>query len=134
LLNSICVAIPNVTIIASTVIPGTANGIPQYRDFVNAQIQSVVVNQQNRGNSIILADTDFPVGFFTTDYLISDGIHPNDEGHRRLAAMYLDAIKEANTFGYLSPPADTGMSDEAGATGDDTCGKKYGSGHGPVDT
>lgn len=129
--------IPNVTIIASIVIPGTANGIPQNRDAVNAQIRSLVADRRNKNQRIVLADVDDPPGFFTTEYLISDGTHPNDEGHRRLAAIYLRSIEEANESGYLRAPTDTGMSDEPGAdNGDNTCDKTYGSGesHGPVNT
>lgn len=136
LLNSLYLAIPNVTIIASTILPGTAEGIPENRESVNAQIQSVVGNRQDHGQKVILADVDVPAGFFNTSYIISDGIHPNDEGHRRLAAIYLEAIEEANNLGLISPPTDTGNSDDAGTTNDATCGKKYGSGasHGPVNT
>lgn len=136
MLNSLYLAIPNVTIIASTILPGTADGIPKNRESVNAQIQSVVDNRQNHGQKVILEDVDVPAGFFNTSYIISDGIHPNDEGHRRLAAIYLEAIEEANNLGLISPPADTGQSDDAETTGDAVCGKKYGSAasHGPVNT
>jgi hypothetical protein len=129
--------IPNVTIIVSIVIPGTANGIPQNRDSVNAQIRALVADRSNNNQKIVLADVDDPPGFFTTDYLISDGIHPNDEGHQRLAAIYLRAIEEANDEGFLAIPTDTGMSDEPGVgSGNNTCYKTYGSGesHGPATT
>lgn len=136
LLDSLYSAIPNVTIICSTLITGTANGIPQNRDTVNAQIQALVNDRQNNGQKIVVADVDYPSGFFTTEYLISDGIHPTDEGHRRLASIYLEAIVDANDSGYLSPPSITGQSDDSGSGGNATCDKTYGSGasHGPVNT
>lgn len=136
LLDSLYSAIPNVTIICSAVIPGTANGIPQNRDTVNAQIKALVNDRQNNGEKIVLADVDFPAGFFTTDYLISDGIHPTDEGHRRLAEIYLDAFETANDSGFISPPSITGQSDGSGGNGNVACDKTYGSGvsHGPVNT
>ncbi|KAI7970714.1 hypothetical protein EIK77_007894 [Talaromyces pinophilus] len=129
-------AIPNATIICSTVIPGTANGIPQNRDTVNAQIKALVNDRQNNGEKIVLVDVDFPAGVFTTDYLISDGIHPTDEGHRRLAEIYLDAFETANDSGFISPPSITGQSDGSGGNGNVACDKMYGSGasHGPVNT
>jgi GDSL-like Lipase/Acylhydrolase family len=136
LLDSLYSAIPNVTIICSTVIPGTANGIPQNRDAVNGQIKALVDNRQNNGQKIVLADVDFPTGFFTTEYLISDGIHPTDEGHQRLASIYLEAFENANDAEFISPPVITGQSDDSGSGGDTTCDKTYGSGanHGPVKT
>jgi hypothetical protein len=94
-----------------------------------------VADRSNNNQKIVLADVDDPPGFFTTDYLISDGIHPNDEGHQRLAAIYLRAIDEANDQGFLAVPTDTGISDEPGVgSGNNTCDKTYGSGasHGPV--
>jgi len=138
LLDSLYGAIPNVTIVASLVLPGTANGIPQNRGAVNTQIRNLVADRRrNRNQKIVLADVDAPAGFFTTNHLVADGIHPNDDGHRRLAALYMRAVNEANSAGFLSPPADTGMSDEAGAgSGGNTCDKTYGSGasSGPVNT
>lgn len=125
LLDSLYDAIPNVTVIVSTVIPGTANGIPQNRDNVNSQIRALVNDRRNQGQKIVLADSDVPVGFFTTQYIVSDGTHPNDEGHRRLAALYLQAIEEANSMGFLSPPAETGLSDADGGPGDTTCDKTF---------
>jgi hypothetical protein len=131
--------IPNVTIIVSIVLQGTANGIPQNRDSANAQIRALVADRRNNKNQrIVLADFDDPPGFFTTQYLVADGTHPNDEGHRRLAAIFLRAIEEANDAGFIVAPTDTGMSDESGGTdsGDNTCDKVFGSGasHGPVNT
>lgn len=128
LLDSLYAAVPNVTIIVSTVLPGTADGIPQNRDYVNSQIRTLVNDRQTQGQKIVLVDVDIPAGFFTTQYLISDGIHPTDEGHLRLAAFYLQGIEEANSLGYITPPAETGQSDAAGSAGDTTCDKTFASG------
>ncbi|RMZ77642.1 hypothetical protein DV738_g4290, partial [Chaetothyriales sp. CBS 135597] len=137
LLDSLFDAIPDVTIIASLVLPGTVDGIIRHRDSVNSQIRRLVSDRRSRKKQkIVLADVDSPSEFFTTQHLNSDGIHPNDEGHRRLAAIYLRAIQEANGAGFLSSPADTSFSDEAGVAGGKNCEKEYGSGeaHGPVTT
>jgi hypothetical protein len=128
LLDSLYAAVPDVTIIVSTVLPGTADGIPQNRDYVNSQIRNLVNDRQTQGQKIVLVDVDIPAGFFTTQYLISDGIHPTDEGHLRLAAFYLQGIEEAMSMGYITPPAETGLSDAAGSPGDTTCDKTFASG------
>lgn len=128
LLDSLYAAVPNVTIIVSTVLPGTADGIPQNRDYVNSQIRTLVNDRQSQGQKIVLVDVDIPAGFFTTQDLVSDGIHPTDEGHLRLAAFYLQGIEEANSLGYITPPAETGLSDAAGDPGDTTCDKTFASG------
>lgn len=139
LLDYLYEEIPNVTIIVSIVLPGTADGIPQHRDAANAQIRELVADRRNnKKQRIVLADIDEPPGYFTTAYLVADGTHPTDEGHRRVAAIFLRAIEEANDAGFIVAPTDTGMSDESGGTGsgDTTCDKVFGSGasHGPVNT
>jgi hypothetical protein len=130
--------IPGVTIVVSTVLPGTVSGIVNNRGSVNAQIRQLVSDRRySRGQKVVLADTDSPAGFFTTDHLTGDGIHPNDEGHQRLAAIFHRAIREARRAGFVSEPKDTGMSDEPGVgSGSSTCDKVYGSGnsYGPVNT
>ena len=132
MLDKLFKEIPGVTIIVSTLLPGTVANRPS----VNNQIRQLVSDRRyNKHQRVILADADMPAGFLTLDHITSDGIHPNDEGHRRLAAIFHRAIKEARSAGFLTAPKDTGMSDEPGAGGgSNTCDKVFGSGnsHGPV--
>lgn len=121
--------INGVTIIISTLLPGTLDGIKAHRDNMNNQLRQLVRDRRSRGQKIVLADVDNPRGYITTD-LIPDGTHPNDEGHRRLAAVFYRAIKEAHRAKFITAPKDTGMSDADGAgSGSNTCDKIYGSGN-----
>ncbi len=138
MLDKLLAQIPGVTIVVSTVLPGTASGIVDNRGAVNAQIRDLVNDRRfNRGQKVVLADVDAPAGFLTKEYITGDGIHPNDEGHRRLAAIFHRAIKGAHQDGLITEPKDTGMSDDPGGEGgSNTCDKVYGSGnsYGPVTT
>ncbi len=131
MLDKLLSQIPGVTIIVSTVLAGTVSGIVDNRDSVNAQIRQLVNDRRfNQGQKIVLADVDAPAGFITTAYLSGDGIHPNDEGHQRLAAIFYRAIKEAHRSGFITEPKDTGMGDDPNAGGgSNTCDKTYGSGN-----
>lgn len=122
--------IPGVTIVVSTVLAGSTPGIINHRGSVNAQIRQLVTTRRNRGQKVVLADVDIPVGFLTTAHLNPDGIHPNDEGHRRLAAIFYRAIIQARAAGLITAPRNvTGMSDDPGAGGGSSiCDKVYGSG------
>lgn len=140
MLDELYDAIPGVTIIVSTVLPGTPAGIVNNRDSINAQIRALVADRRAKKDKIVLTDCDLPAGFIgVADLDPADGIHPTDAGHRKLAALMMRGIQEANAAGMLTKPKDTGISDEPGEDDDEdnnTCDKEYGSGqsHGPFTT
>ncbi|KAK4220604.1 SGNH hydrolase-type esterase domain-containing protein [Podospora fimiseda] len=128
MLDKLQEGIPGVTIIVSTLIQGTLDGIRKNRDNINNQIRELVRERRHLGQKIILADVDHPSNWIPTS-MIPDGTHPNDEGHRRLAAIFHRAIKEAHRIGFITRPRDTGESDEPGSNhGGRTCDKVFGSG------
>ena len=135
LLDDIFREIPGTTVILSTVIPSNKDTIKNNRAKVNNQYRSLAWRRRWGDNQkIILADMDTPgTTYLTTADLTSDGIHPNDEGHRKMAAIFLRAINEANDAGFISPPRDTAAvrDDDAGGN---TCDKVYGVSRGPVNT
>ncbi|KAK3986531.1 killer toxin subunits alpha beta [Cladorrhinum sp. PSN332] len=121
--------IPGVTLTVSTLIQGTLPGIMANRDNMNNQLWQLVSSRRSNRQKIMLADVDNPSNFIPTS-LIPDGTHPNDEGHRRLAAVFHRAIKEAHRAGFITRPRDTGFSDESSSgTGSGTCDKTFGSGN-----
>ncbi|KAK4222286.1 SGNH hydrolase-type esterase domain-containing protein [Podospora fimiseda] len=129
LLDKLQLGIPGVTIIVSTLIPGTLPGIIKNRDSINNQIRQLVETRRNRGEKIILADVERPMDVISTNN-IPDGTHPNDEGHRMLAALFHRAIKQAREVGFITRPRDTSESDEPGSgSGSRICDKTFGSGN-----
>ncbi|PKK43057.1 hypothetical protein CI102_13335 [Trichoderma harzianum] len=134
MLDDLYNAIPGVTIVVSTVLIGSATGIPQYRDSVNSQLRNLVAQRLSNGQKIVLVDTDQPASWLTINYIGDDGIHPTDAGYERLAALMRKGIYEGQKTGFLSAPAETQWSDDGSSPGDNTCDKVYGNGHGPVNT
>ena len=64
-------------------------------------------------------------GFIQQPRDIWDNIHPNFEGFRKMAAVWLDAINSVNDLGWLEAPSDSGYDDSEPVS---TCKKKPGSG------
>ncbi|KAI1389382.1 carbohydrate esterase family 3 protein [Hypoxylon trugodes] len=91
---------PKATVILSTLIVNAREDIPERIDEYNAQLRQVASNFQEAGRSLVLVDMQGKNGP-TLDDLISDGIHPNDEGYEKMAQVWFNGIKEADTMGYL---------------------------------
>ncbi|KAH6856359.1 hypothetical protein B0I37DRAFT_402917 [Chaetomium sp. MPI-CAGE-AT-0009] len=130
LLDDMFSQIPGTTIILSTVIPSNKDSIESRRSKANNQYRSLVDTRRRALNQkIILADMDT----LTAADLTPDGIHPTDAGHRKMAAIFLGAINEANNAGLITPPNSTPAVPDDGAVGN-TCDKVYGVSRGPVRT
>ncbi|KAL3708913.1 hypothetical protein TMatcc_002701 [Talaromyces marneffei ATCC 18224] len=108
-------AIPNTTIVLSTLLPNTIQ--PDLVANINDQYHDVYDKREAAGYRIILADM---YTFLTTDDL-QDGIHPTDYGYEKMASVCWAAIQTAQDSGYLSAPIDTGFSDFP----NNTCQKTY---------
>jgi hypothetical protein len=78
------------------------------------------MKRQAAGARIVLADM---FTFISADEL-QDGTHPTDEGYVKMASVWWAAIQSAQSDGFLSPPLDIGVSDQA----NNTCEKAYASG------
>ncbi|KAL2256741.1 hypothetical protein VTK26DRAFT_1190 [Humicola hyalothermophila] len=137
LLDDIYREVPNTTVILSTLIVSTKETIASRRDYVNSQYRSLVYKRRyGDKQKIVLADMDTPgTPFLTEADLVADGIHPTDEGHRKLASIFLRAILEAHEAGFITPPNETpSVPDDSAGGGGDTCEKRYGVARGPVKT
>ncbi|KAK7216223.1 hypothetical protein V2G26_004226 [Clonostachys chloroleuca] len=121
-MNNILNALWNATdmsdmcIMLSTLIPTTnANGAKN-RAAINSQYRSLVTARSNEGKCIYLADMDLAnekVWFdFNTDYSAgeSPAVHPNNKGHRKMAAAFYQAIHKALDDNRVkaAPDFDTG--------------------------
>lgn len=92
-------------IFLSTLLPsGKANGEAN-RLIINTQYRALV-SELAASRCIYLADMD-PVsgpahGWIAPD-INPDGIHPNDQGHRKMAYIFWKAIQQAGNDGKLAP-------------------------------
>jgi len=92
-------SIPDVTIVVSKLLPtSNKDGDDRVRNIINPQYEDVV--RRNDKQRIVLADLYSAV---TVEDLV-DGIHPTDEGYKKLADVWLSAIYEAGKKGMLVEP------------------------------
>ncbi|KAK3216783.1 hypothetical protein GRF29_1g930039 [Pseudopithomyces chartarum] len=94
-------SIPDVTIVVSKLLPSSnKDADDRIRNIVNPQYEDVVINHQKDKQRIVLADL---YSALTVEDLV-DGIHPTDEGYKKLADVWLSAIYEAGKKGMLVEP------------------------------
>lgn len=122
-------------IVLSTLIPSEQKETKENRPAVNEQYRNLVTTMRGEGVSIVLADMDPPApdagnGWisYPDDFTGEDGVvddtHPNDEGYAKMAAVWYDAIIDANTEGLIPEPAVASTSIGGGGT----CEKSFGDG------
>lgn len=83
LIDKFFASIPNVTIIASTLLPLKAHQTEA--NYFNAQLPDVIKARQAIGKKIVLADMSS--SFFSYADQV-DGQHPNDFGYKKMAAVF----------------------------------------------
>ena len=69
-----------------------------------ANIFSVIKELQGKGKKIVLADMNN--GFITTKDLV-EGVHPNQEGYKKMSAVWEAAILEAREKKMLQEAEET---------------------------
>lgn len=112
-------------LILSTLLPsGQSNGEANRLD-INTQYRALV-RELSGSKCIYLADMDptsGPANGWIRPNINPDGVHPNNEGHRKMAYVFWKAILQAANDGKISsaPPIDT----SGPATG---CDKSYANG------
>ncbi|KAK4165172.1 hypothetical protein QBC43DRAFT_378166 [Cladorrhinum sp. PSN259] len=116
------------TVILSTLIP-IKEPVESKRASMNDQIRAEVARFRGLNKAVVLAEMK-PNGQdwirVNQDYDSTDTIHPNDSGHKRMAAIFWKAIREAEAGGLLKPadPVDSGVFGDR----DGTCDKAFGEG------
>jgi hypothetical protein len=126
LIDEIYDKLPDVTIVLSTLAKSRDNRVcaedlsQQFRDLVD---------RSYRDERIALADMD---SVHSVSQLVSDGIHPNDEGYKLFAAVWWEAISRLE--GVIQPSPTDGLIKDDGQTGSNKCPKVAGKANGPVQT
>ena len=126
MLDEIYDSIAGVTVILSTLVPGTVT--PACHADLSGQYRSIVQSYRSAGKRIALADMAAGI---TQSEIRSDRIHPNDAGYRKMAAIWWDAFQRI--AGNLQPP-DRNAMDDATSVDKAQCPKEAHKGRGPVQT
>jgi lysophospholipase L1-like esterase len=102
ILNYVWQASPRVSIVLSTLLP---NGNEEVEDrvlTVNENIRSLVTELQGISKKVVLADMHTEQGVLAEDLV--DGTHPDDAGYEKMAKIWLEAIKDAASRGWIQSP------------------------------
>lgn len=118
-------------IFLSTLIPSSNTDLETNRVTINSQYSSLVTQRAAEGKCIYLAEMD-PNGEqwleIDTDYLASESphVHPNDSGHKKMAAIFYQSINQAISDNKIVTPGDfvvgTSVCDKHTGTGLDAGG------------
>lgn len=126
LIDDIFNSIPGVTVVMSTVLPSRDH--TQCAIDVSRQFRQLLAGYPS-DKRIVVADLNSGL---TLDDIGPDGIHPNDGGYRKVAAIWWDAIRRIED--RIQPPL-PGIDDAASsATGGQTCPKVAGNAGPPTQT
>ena len=132
LINTIVAEVPDAVVVLSTLLPTTNDDAQRRVERINEQYRQVHreyvalgedgQDEPNPSVKVILAD----MASFLTKTDIADGIHPNDEGNKKMAAVWVWAINYAHEKGWIKEPTDSGKFDDDQPSR--TCRKELGSG------
>ncbi|KAH8697956.1 SGNH hydrolase-type esterase domain-containing protein [Talaromyces proteolyticus] len=102
LLDRLYEAIPNTTVVLSTLLPNKR--VPISAANISAQYRDIVDRRQKANQRIVLADMSQGGNALSKSELV-DNTHPNEAGYTKMAEIWWGAIQEAESKGYLSAPA-----------------------------
>jgi lysophospholipase L1-like esterase len=94
---------PDATVLVGTVIVSTSGSDEANRPAFNARIPGIVQAEQAAGKHVRLVDMS---ALTTAD--LSDALHPNDNGFRKMADAFNAGVQAADAAGWIRPPVSTG--------------------------
>ncbi|XXH03827.1 hypothetical protein Hte_010233 [Hypoxylon texense] len=100
LLNDLFKQSPKATVILSTLLVNRDAAVAKRIADFNDQLKQVANKFQLYGKRLVLVDMQGEKGP-TKEDLIKDGTHPNDVGYEKMADVWFDGIKEADSRHYL---------------------------------
>ncbi|MEO7731098.1 MAG: FG-GAP-like repeat-containing protein, partial [Kofleriaceae bacterium] len=111
LIDQILVDEPEATVLVATLVPANDTATQARIAEYNRQIPAVVAQRQNAGKHVRVVSMS---AVTTAD--LSDTLHPNDSGYRKMADAFFAGIQQAQAAGWVVPPVPVGgvCSDAAG--------------------
>ncbi|MEU9605337.1 FG-GAP-like repeat-containing protein [Streptomyces sp. NPDC048057] len=96
LLNRITTAAPDMTVVLGRVVPNSRPGKQPQVDAFNQALPGIVDAQRALGRKVLLVD----LGLDNTD--LADGLHPNDDGFRKMATAFYGGVTTAINNGWIT--------------------------------
>jgi lysophospholipase L1-like esterase len=112
LIDQITRDLPDVTVLLGTVIVSTSGTEEAVRPAFNAKLPGIVQAEQAAGKHVRLVDMS---ALNSAD--LSDALHPNDNGFRKMADAFNTAVQAADAAGWIKPPASVGAEVRSGVAG-----------------
>ncbi|SEC34872.1 Lysophospholipase L1 [Streptomyces sp. 3213] len=103
---------PDATVLVGTVIVSTSGTEEAVRPAFNAKLPGIVQAEQAAGKHVRLVDMS---ALTTAD--LSDALHPNDNGFRKMADAFNAGVQAADAAGWIKPPASAGGEVRSGIAG-----------------
>ncbi|MDC2960302.1 ricin-type beta-trefoil lectin domain protein [Streptomyces gilvifuscus] len=91
---------PDATILVGTVIVSTSGTEEANRPAFNAKLPGIVQAEQAAGKHVRLVDLSA-----LTSADLSDSLHPNDNGFRKMADAFNAGVQAADAAGWIKPPS-----------------------------
>ncbi|WP_405848887.1 ricin-type beta-trefoil lectin domain protein [Streptomyces sp. NBC_01518] len=103
---------PDVTVLVGTVIVSTSGTEEANRSVFNATLPGIVQAEQSAGKHVRLVDMSA-----LTSADLSDALHPNDNGFRKMADAFNAGVQAADAAGWIKPPVSAGGQVRSGIAG-----------------
>jgi lysophospholipase L1-like esterase len=103
---------PDATVLVGTVIVSTSGTEEANRPAFNAKLPGIVQAAQTAGKHVRLVDMSA-----LTSADLSDSLHPNDNGFRKMADAFNAGVQAADAAGWIKPPVSVGGQVRSGIAG-----------------
>ncbi|MGW7427058.1 ricin-type beta-trefoil lectin domain protein [Streptomyces sp. NPDC054813] len=103
---------PDATVLVGTVIVSTSGTEEAARPAFNAELPGIVQVEQAAGKHVRLVDMSA-----LTSADLSDALHPNDNGFRKMADAFNAGVQAADSADWIKPPASAGGEVRSGIAG-----------------
>lgn len=90
---------PDATVLVGTLIVSTSGTEEAHRPAFNAKLPGIVQAEQAAGKHVRLVDMSA-----LTAADLSDALHPNDNGYRKMADAFNAGVQAADAAGWIKPP------------------------------
>ncbi|GAA2011522.1 SGNH/GDSL hydrolase family protein [Catenulispora yoronensis] len=112
LIDQLTADAPDATVLVGSVIVSTNSVEEPNRGAFNQQIPGIVQTEQAAGKHVRYVDMSA-----LTAADLSDALHPNDGGYKKMADAFNGGIQAADAAGWLKAPAPTGGAVQSGVAG-----------------
>ena len=112
LIDQLTADAPDATVLVGSVIVSTSSTEEQYRAAFNQQIPGIVQAKQSAGKHVRYVDMS---ALTASD--LSDSLHPNDGGYKKMADAFAGGVAASDAAGWLKTPVALGGAVQSGVAG-----------------